>query len=111
VGPFKNRVGGSGNAPFHFAAWLERETKGQLKYELQVTTMKDWLWDTYWASKASQEHPFKLVYWSDQDITRGKWFAVGETIALLKYLQEEGFVRKRMKGPKIVFSLNVGLAM
>ena len=35
-----------------------------------------------------------------------KWFATGEAIAHLKYLEEEGMIRKGMQKEKIVFSLN-----
>ena len=34
-----------------------------------------------------------------------KWFAVGETIAHLKYLEEEAMIRRKTCGDKIVFSL------
>ena len=34
-----------------------------------------------------------------------KWFAIGEAIAHLKYLEEEGIVRKEMQGQEIFFSL------
>jgi len=34
-----------------------------------------------------------------------KWFATGETIAHLKYLEEKGEVRREIKGQKVVFSL------
>jgi glyoxylase-like metal-dependent hydrolase (beta-lactamase superfamily II) len=39
-----------------------------------------------------------------------KWFATGEAIAHLKYLEEQGTIQKELKGEKIVFSLNVNLA-
>jgi len=35
-----------------------------------------------------------------------KWFAIGEVIAHLKYLEEEGMIRKEKKSGKIVYSLN-----
>jgi len=35
-----------------------------------------------------------------------KWFATGEAIAHLKYLEEEGMIRKEMQKEKILFSLN-----
>jgi glyoxylase-like metal-dependent hydrolase (beta-lactamase superfamily II) len=35
-----------------------------------------------------------------------KWFATGEAIAHLKYLEEKGMIRKEMQKEKIVFSLN-----
>jgi glyoxylase-like metal-dependent hydrolase (beta-lactamase superfamily II) len=35
-----------------------------------------------------------------------KWFAIGEAIAHLKYLDEKGIIRKGMRGKKRVFSLN-----
>jgi len=34
-----------------------------------------------------------------------KWFATGEAIAHLKYLEEEGKVRREIEGQKAVFSL------
>lgn len=34
-----------------------------------------------------------------------KWFAVGETIAHLKYLEEKGIVQRKTKEDMIVFSL------
>lgn len=34
VGPFKNRVAGSGNGPILFGNWLNRETKGQFQLNL-----------------------------------------------------------------------------
>ena len=35
-----------------------------------------------------------------------KWFATGEAISHLKYLEEEGILRKEMERKRIVFSLN-----
>lgn len=35
-----------------------------------------------------------------------KWFATGEAIAHLKYLEDKGMVRREMLGQKIVFSVN-----
>ena len=35
-----------------------------------------------------------------------KWFATGEAISHLKYLDEEGILRKEMERKRIVFSLN-----
>jgi len=35
-----------------------------------------------------------------------KWFALGEAIAHLKYLEEKGIIRRQMRGQKIVFSLS-----
>jgi glyoxylase-like metal-dependent hydrolase (beta-lactamase superfamily II) len=35
-----------------------------------------------------------------------KWFATGEAIAHLRYLEEEGMIRKEMQKEKILFSLN-----
>ncbi|MBI2832069.1 MAG: MBL fold metallo-hydrolase [Chloroflexi bacterium] len=37
--------------------------------------------------------------------TQQKWFAVGETIAHLKYLEEQGLVQGRLKDNRILFSL------
>jgi len=34
-----------------------------------------------------------------------KWFATGEAIAHLKYLEEEGKIRREIKGQKVLFSL------
>ena len=39
-----------------------------------------------------------------------KWFATGEAIAHLKYLQEKGMVRKQPQGRRTTFSLNVNRA-
>lgn len=36
-----------------------------------------------------------------------KWFATGEAIAHLRYLEERGKVRKELEGQKVVFSLEV----
>jgi glyoxylase-like metal-dependent hydrolase (beta-lactamase superfamily II) len=36
-----------------------------------------------------------------------KWFATGEAISYLKYLEEKGMIRKEMLKQKIEFSLNV----
>jgi glyoxylase-like metal-dependent hydrolase (beta-lactamase superfamily II) len=33
-----------------------------------------------------------------------KWFAMGEAIAHLKYLEEKGIIRRKMRGQKILFS-------
>lgn len=33
-----------------------------------------------------------------------KWFAVGEAIAHLKYLEEKGMIRKEIKDQKIIYS-------
>jgi glyoxylase-like metal-dependent hydrolase (beta-lactamase superfamily II) len=35
-----------------------------------------------------------------------KWFAVGEAIAHLKYLEEKGVIREEMRQQKIIYSLN-----
>ena len=35
-----------------------------------------------------------------------KWFATGEAIAHLKYLEEKGVIRKKVQGQKILFSLS-----
>jgi glyoxylase-like metal-dependent hydrolase (beta-lactamase superfamily II) len=35
-----------------------------------------------------------------------KWFATGETIAHLKYLEEKEIIRKEMPGQTIIYSLN-----
>ena len=40
-----------------------------------------------------------------------KWFAIGEAIAHLKYLEEKGIIRKEMRGKKRVFSLNLNHAI
>ncbi|GAF68517.1 unnamed protein product, partial [marine sediment metagenome] len=37
--------------------------------------------------------------------TLQKWFAFGETVAHLKYLEEKGKIRREMQGQKVVFSL------
>jgi glyoxylase-like metal-dependent hydrolase (beta-lactamase superfamily II) len=38
--------------------------------------------------------------------TLQKWFAIGEAMAHLKYLEEMGLVKKEMRQQKIIFSLN-----
>ena len=35
-----------------------------------------------------------------------KWFATGEAIAHLKYLEEKGVVRRELRDHKILYSLN-----
>ena len=35
-----------------------------------------------------------------------KWFATGEAISHLKYLEEKGVIRKEMRRQKIIYSLN-----
>jgi hypothetical protein len=46
-------------------------------------------------------------YW-DQFPLSQKWFSTGETIAHLKYLEEQGTIRREMRNQKmIVFSLNL----
>ena len=40
-----------------------------------------------------------------------KWFAIGEAIAHLKYLEEKGIIRREMRGKKRVFSLNLNHAI
>jgi len=34
-----------------------------------------------------------------------KWFAFGEAIAHLKYLEEKGRIRREIQGQKVIFSL------
>ena len=34
VGPFNKEIHGTGNSPFFFAKWIERETKGRLKIDM-----------------------------------------------------------------------------
>jgi len=40
-----------------------------------------------------------------------KWFAIGEAIAHLKYLEGKGIIRREMRGKKRVFSLNLNHAI
>jgi len=40
-----------------------------------------------------------------------KWFAIGEAIAHLKYLEEKGIIQREMRGQNIVFSLNLSHAI
>jgi hypothetical protein len=35
-----------------------------------------------------------------------KWFATGEAIAHLKYLEEKGLIQKQIKEQRVVYSLN-----
>jgi TRAP-type C4-dicarboxylate transport system substrate-binding protein len=42
------------------------------KYVLLSTTMNDYAWDQYWATKSSKEYPFKLVYWSAEDVAKAR---------------------------------------
>jgi hypothetical protein len=35
-----------------------------------------------------------------------RWFATGETMAHLKYLEESGRVKKEMRDQKIIYALN-----
>jgi hypothetical protein len=40
-----------------------------------------------------------------------KWFAIGEAIAHLKYLEEKGIIRRKMGGRERMFSLNLNHTM
>lgn len=55
---------------------------------------------------ASQMH-WDIVYDSwDLFPVPQKWFATGEAIAHLKYLEEKGIIRKEMREQRIIYSLN-----
>jgi len=54
------------------------------------------------ASQMSWDMTYEFWY---QSPSLQKWFAFGETIAHLKYLEEKGKIRREMQGQKVVFSL------
>lgn len=54
------------------------------------------------ASQMTWDMPHKS--W-DQFPSQQKWFATGEAIAHLKYLEEKGKIRREIQGQKVVFSL------
>jgi len=50
---------------------------------LLETAMNSYVWDLYWSAKASKEHPFKLVRWSEEDISKVRkvGFGLWDTVA------------------------------
>ena len=58
------------------------------------------------AFKAASQMTWDIVYdsWDLFPVSQ-KWFATGEAISHLKYLEEKGIARKEMQKEKIVFSL------
>lgn len=61
------------------------------------------------ASRMHWDGTDKYESWDGFPILQ-KWFATGEAIAHLNYLQEKGMVRKRSRGRRTTFSLNVNRA-
>jgi len=59
------------------------------------------------AFQAASQMTWDIVYdsWDLFPVSQ-KWFATGEAISHLKYLEEEGVVRKEMRQKKIFYSLN-----
>ena len=66
------------------------------------------------ALEEGEKNTFQLVPYITWDIAcstwdefppQQKWFAFGETLAHLKYLEGEGLVREEMRGDKILYSL------
>jgi glyoxylase-like metal-dependent hydrolase (beta-lactamase superfamily II) len=61
------------------------------------------------ASRMHWDGTDKYESWDGFPILQ-KWFATGEAIAHLNYLQEKGMVRKQTQGRRTTFSLNVNRA-
>jgi len=66
------------------------------------------------ALEEGEKTAFQIAPWISWDVNYGawelfpppqKWFAVGETIAHLKYLEENRMIQRKTKEQKIVFSL------
>jgi len=66
------------------------------------------------ALKDGEKNAFQIAPCLSWDVDYGswelfppaqKWFAVGETLAHLNYLEEDGVVQREMRGQEIVFSL------
>lgn len=66
------------------------------------------------ALEEGEKTPFQIAPYVTWDVEYGswkkfppsqKWFAVGETLAHLKYLEEEGKIQRKTKKDKIAFSL------
>lgn len=60
------------------------------------------------AFQVASRMSWDIIYdsWDFFPITQ-KWFAIGEAIAHLKYLDEKKIIRREMQGQEIVFSLNL----
>lgn len=56
---------------------IRRLIDDNAKHVILENTMNNYVWDLYWATKASKEYPFKLVYWSDQDIAKVRKIGFG----------------------------------
>ena len=57
------------------------------------------------AFRVASQMSWDIVYdsWDVFPVSQ-KWFAIGEAIAHLKYLEEKGIIRRKMRGQKILFS-------
>lgn len=62
---------------------MRRLIDDNTKYILQEITMNNYIWDLYWATKASREYPFNLVHWSAEDIAKVRkiGFGLWDTVA------------------------------
>jgi glyoxylase-like metal-dependent hydrolase (beta-lactamase superfamily II) len=60
------------------------------------------------AFQVASQMSWDIIYdsWDLFPVTQ-KWFAIGEAISHLKYLEERGVVQREMRGKKRVFSLNL----
>ena len=59
------------------------------------------------AFQIASEMSWDIVYDSwDLFPVPQKWFAIGETIAHLKYLEGKGMIRKEMREQRIIYSLD-----
>ena len=61
------------------------------------------------AFQVASQMSWEIMYdsWDLFPITQ-KWFAIGEAISHLKYLEEKGTVQREMRGKERVFSLKAG---
>jgi glyoxylase-like metal-dependent hydrolase (beta-lactamase superfamily II) len=64
------------------------------------------------AFQVASQMSWDIIYdsWDLFPITQ-KWFAVGEAISHLKYLEEKGMIRREMREKKIVFSSDLNQAI
>jgi glyoxylase-like metal-dependent hydrolase (beta-lactamase superfamily II) len=64
------------------------------------------------AFQIASQMSWDIIYdsWDLFPITQ-KWFAIGETISHLKYLEEKGVAQREMQGKKRVYSLNLNHAI
>jgi len=96
--------------PGHRTTWNDHKTRiGELKGHHQARVN-----EILCAIEGGGKTAFQIASYVTWDIDCSswelfpaiqKWFAVGETIAHLKYLEEEGMVRIEAKGNKILFLL------